>query len=315
MVIRRTHQCHFLLTSTAMNILDINFFFICCFPNTNFLFQVISLILSDIIGDPIGLIASGPTVKNSDDPSLPISILEKYKVKDILPISAVKLLESISKENDLKDEKLDFVSNFIIGNNMMALNAAASKASELGYTPFIMTNKLCGLANYVGKRIVHLVDASFLQEVDKVMHICEELNIDKESGTAVLEEIKNLKSGKYLCLLFGGETTVEVKGKGIGGRNQELALAASMELRKKASSIVILSAGTDGIDGPTDAAGAIATPFIVDISKKEGIDAGTFLYDNNSYTFYDSLQNGSWHVKIGHTGTNVMDIIIVLIKS
>lgn len=197
----------------------------------------------------------------------------------------------------------------------MALTAAASKAEELGYIPLIMTNKLCGLANYVGKRIVQLVDASLLQEVDKVINICEELNVDKQRGTAVLEEIKKLKSGKYLCLLFGGETTVEVKGKGIGGRNQELALAASIELCKKKSNIVVLSAGTDGIDGPTDAAGAIATPFIADISKKKGIDAESFLYDNNSYTFYDSLQNGLWHVKIGHTGTNVMDIIIVLIKS
>lgn len=231
-----------------------------------------------------------------------------------MPVSAVKLLENISTENDLKDEKLDFVSNFIIGNNMMALNAAASKASELGYVPLIMTNKLCGIANYVGKRIVQLVDASLLQEVDKVIHICEELNIDKQKGTALLEEIKNLKLGKYLCLLFGGETTVEVKGKGIGGRNQELALAVSIELCKNKSNVVVLSAGTDGIDGPTDAAGAIATPFIVDISKKKGIDAESFLYDNNSYTFYDSLQNGLWHVKIGHTGTNVMDIIIVLIK-
>lgn len=252
-------------------------------------------------------------MKNTDDPLLPMSIVKKYNIKDALPVSAVKLLERISEENDFKNENFDFVSNFIIGNNTMALNAASKKAAELGYATLIMTNKLCGLANHIGKRIVHLVYASLSQQAHEVIKICDELNIEKEKGIALLEETKKLSTEKCLCLLFGGETTVEVKGTGIGGRNQELALAGSIELYEKKSNIVILSAGTDGIDGPTDAAGAIATPFIIDRAKQAGMDAESFLNDNNSYKFYQSLQNGLWHVKIGHTGTNVMDVIIVLI--
>lgn len=251
-------------------------------------------------------------MKNTDDPTLPLSILQKYKVKDILPKSAVKLIEVTPPENRMMADNFDFVNNYVIGNNTMALNAAAEKATVLGYKSIIMTSKLNGIASKVGVKIVQLVDASLLQDGDEVIHICEELNIEKEKGSMLLEATKSTKG---ICLLFGGETTVEVKGKGIGGRNQELALAGSLKLCKRNSNVVMLSAGTDGIDGPTDAAGAIATRFLVEIAKKEGMDVEDFLNDNDSYNFYNKLHNGTWHVKIGHTGTNVMDIIVVLIKN
>lgn len=277
--------------------------------------QVVSLILSDIIGDPIDLIASGPTVKNSDDYHLPISIVEKYKIKDLIPSSVLQLLERNPTEN-VEEQGFKDVDNFIIGNNTVALNAAAGKATELQYNTIIMTNKLCGLATNVAKNIIQLIDAAFLDDCETVFNMCNELNIEKEKGGLLLDKIKILEDNAGLCMLFGGETTVEIKGTGVGGRNQELALTASLELynRKLKKKFVLLSAGTDGIDGPTDAAGAIATPFIVDTANKEGINAEKLLHNNDSYGFYNSVSNGSWHVKIGHTGTNVMDVIIVLVK-
>lgn len=276
---------------------------------------MVSLILSDIIGDPIDLIASGPTVQNCDDPKLALSIIEKYNIKNIIPQHAVQLLENNLTDDDSK-ESFDFVTNFVIGNNSVALKAAAERAAELQYQPIILTNKLCGLAADVAEKIVQLVGSVLSKDSYSVIETCKELNIEKEKGVTLLNKVKNLQTNTGLCLLLGGETTVEIKGDGKGGRNQELALAAALELhkRKLKSDIVLLSAGTDGIDGPTDAAGAIATASVVDMANKQGLDAQSFLDNNDSYVFYDSVCSGSWHVKIGHTGTNVMDVIIVLIK-
>lgn len=282
-----------------------------------FLLQIISLILSDIIGDPLSLIASGPTIENTDDPLLPMAIIEKYNIKNTLPLNAVKLLEDSEKQEKSQDENFDFVNNFIIGNNTIALKAAENIASEFQYDVIIMTSKLCGIASNVGCKIVKLVDAALQQNDNEAIKISEDLKIENEKVKDFLKHAKQLEEKcKGLCLLFGGETTVEVIGKGIGGRNQELALASAVELsnKKLKYDVVLLSAGTDGIDGPTDAAGAIATPFIVDAAQHEGKNAVSYLVDNNSYNFYHSLNNGLWHVKIGHTGTNVMDIILVLIK-
>ncbi|MGH0118385.1 UNVERIFIED_CONTAM: hypothetical protein FKN15_047790 [Acipenser sinensis] len=132
----------------------------------------------------------------------------------------------------------------------------------------------------------------------------------------VLEECR----GGALCLLSGGEPTVQLRGKGKGGRNQELALRVAVELAQGGSSlpaplgVAFLSGGTDGQDGPTDAAGAIADPLLVSEAREQGLDPAEFLDNNDSYTFFTRLSRGDRLIRTGLTGTNVMDVHLVLIQ-
>ncbi|KAG8186554.1 hypothetical protein JTE90_020857 [Oedothorax gibbosus] len=276
--------------------------------------SVISLILSDIIGNSIGMIASGPTVQNTDDPKLPISIIEKYNLRDQMPKSASQFLE-----NTLPTPHADFshVTNFIIGNNQMALEAAAQTAQKIGFHPIVITNELKGTASHVGKNLISTVISGLEGNIEAFKQNFAQLDLESDTRQTLLDNLKNAQNhGRKLCLLFGGETTVEVRGNGIGGRNQELALAAAVELHamKKKTNIVLLSAGTDGIDGPTPAAGAIAAALVVDFAKKEGLDPEMFLKNNDSYSFFSQVNEGRWLIQTGHTGTNVMDIIVILIN-
>ncbi|HET54424.1 MAG TPA: glycerate dehydrogenase, partial [Ignavibacteria bacterium] len=169
---------------------------------------------------------------------------------------------------------------FIIGNNLTALNAAKKKAEQLGFDSKIVNDKLVGEARSAGNEIAN--------------HIKNFLNIDKPT-----------------CFLFGGETTVTVKGNGLGGRNQELVLSALIEMKDIDRKFLLSSVGTDGRDGPTDAAGA----FINEQSWKKAIELNLkpekFLEENNSYNFFDSIGT---LIKTGSTGTNVMDIQIALLR-
>ncbi|PRD26203.1 UNVERIFIED_CONTAM: glyctk [Trichonephila clavipes] len=275
--------------------------------------EVISLVLSDIIGDPLGMIASGPTVQNTDNPSLAMSIIEKYKLHNQLPESVIQILTNTSVEN--QNESFSHVSNFIIGNNKTALNAAAKIAEDLDYDSFILTNKLTGIASNTGRNLILLITAALQNKFEFFNDIYEQLDLHSHLKETLFNYLNNFQNqNKKLCLLLGGETTVTVYGSGVGGRNQELALAAALELHKNKpdNNITLLSAGTDGIDGPTCAAGAIATISEIEEAKSKGLDPSAFLNNNDSYTFFSQL-NEQWLVKTGHTGTNVMDVIIILI--
>lgn len=264
------------------------------------------------------MIASGPTVQNTDDPKLPLSIIDKYNLRDQVPKSALQLLQNIPKEPTSQSKScFSHVHNFIIGNNQTALDAAAQRATIFNFHPIIITKELQGTANCVGKILISTVAAGLQQNMEVFNQNCDKLHLQPDSKNKLLDGLKDVQNQeRKLCLLFGGETTVEVTGTGIGGRNQELALAAAIELhvKKPTKYIVLLSAGTDGIDGPTPAAGAIATASLVDSAKDEGLDPASFLKNNDSYTFYSQVNNGKWLVQTGHTGTNVMDIIIILIS-
>ncbi|GIY61162.1 glycerate kinase [Caerostris extrusa] len=274
--------------------------------------KVISLILSDIIGDPIGMIASGPTVQNSDSPSLALSIIEKYDIVNQLPKSAMQILKNASNNNEIK-ENFSHVNNFIIGNNETALLAASHTANDLNYQSIILSNKLKGIASTTGKNLISLVTAVMQNKVQLCGEIIKKLELPSYSKDILLNNLLQDQKKKYL-FAFGGETTVEVHGSGIGGRNQELSLAAALELHvQKHCNIVLLSAGTDGIDGPTCAAGAIASTSLMEEALKKGLDPHSFLLNNNSYTFYSQVNDGQYLIKTGHTGTNVMDIIVILI--
>ena len=243
--------------------------------------KVISLIISDIIGDPLGFIASGPTYPDSTTYSDSKKILEKYDLWSKIPNSARNIIEDgISGKipETAKENNPVFVNviNEIIANNKIACEAASEKANILGYKPIILTTNLDGEAKEVGKYLV--------------------------------EKTKNyISNGKKIAFISGGETTVTIKGKGKGGRNQEMVLSTIRNLEKE--KIVFSSFATDGIDGICNAAGAIADGFSYSRSIVKKLDVKKYLDDNNSYEFFSSIED---IFLTGSTGTNVMDIQILI---
>ena len=246
---------------------------------------VVSLIISDVIGDPLDVIASGPTVPDSSTFSDAISIIRNYKIKDEIPERIYKILiEGFDRKRQetLKesDEILFRTKNIIVGNNILAPNIAKEKAESFGYESQIITNKLNGDVVDVAKYIVE-----------------------------VANRIKEKKNDKKTCLLFAGEPVVKVKGNGLGGRNQHLALITS-KLLKDLPGITILSAGTDGTDGPTDATGAVADSLTSANAINLNLDIEEYIKDFDSYNFFKKVGG---LIITGPTQTNVMDLMVVLI--
>jgi glycerate 2-kinase len=248
---------------------------------------VISLILSDVVGDSLDAIASGPTVP---DPSTFVDAqktLEKYNlwasapssVRKVLSDGAQGLLEETPKPGDCIFEK---VYNVLIGNNRIASQAAAGFLKSEGLKTIHFDEPLEGEARQVGKAL-----ASFANKVSDY----------------------SFSLPKPLAVVAGGETTVTVTGKGSGGRNQELELSAALNL-KDAQTVVIASLSTDGVDGPTNAAGAIVDGYSIKRSSQSSLDAEKFLADNNSYQFFAKLGDLLF---TGQTGTNVNDISVIVI--
>jgi hydroxypyruvate reductase/glycerate 2-kinase len=248
--------------------------------------KVISLILSDVIGDPLDVIASGPTSPDETTYGDAIHVIEKYGLRDNIPDHILHILMKGSEGNVPETPKRGYpvferVENIIIGSNKIATGAAAKKAMELRFDTTILTSELQGEAREVAKWLA-----------GKAMEIREQR-----------------AEGRKICLISGGETTVTVNGSGIGGRNMELALAFAIEIAGT-DGITLLSAGTDGTDGPTDAAGAIVNGQTIKKAKTKSLDPLVYLEHNDSYVFFKNT--GELFVT-GSTGTNVMDIQIVLI--
>ena len=248
--------------------------------------RVIALILSDVVGDDLDVIGSGPTVGDTSTFADAAQIFKKYRVVPAEAVAAriaAGIAGKIPETPRPEDAALRHVQNLIVGSNRQAIDAAAAKARELGYRTLILSTFIEG----------ETVDAA-------------------KTHAAIVKEI--LTSARPLrppaCVLSGGETTVTVRGAGLGGRNQEFVLAAVIALEGFAP-FTILSAGTDGIDGPTDAAGAIATDQTIPCARAQRIDPREFLKHNDSYHFFERV-NGL--IKTGPTGTNVMDIRAMLIR-
>ena len=242
---------------------------------------VVSLIISDIIGDPIDFIASGPTYPDFTTFSDATNIIRKYDLWDKLPVSARKIIEDgvngVISDTPKKDSSVfENIFNFIVANNKLACIAAEEKAEDLGYKTMLLTTSLDGEAKEVGKYLV---------------------------GKA-----KNYHTyAKKSVFISGGETTVTIKGDGRGGRNQEMVLSSVEDINE--SDIVFVSFATDGIDGMSDAAGAIADPFTYKKSLEKGLDLKKFLDNNDSYEFFRKIDD---FLITGATGTNVMDIQIII---
>jgi hydroxypyruvate reductase len=250
----------------------------------------VSLILSDVIGDPPESIASGPTAPDPTTFADAWGVIHRFGLVSRLPESVVTHLQAglegaVPETLKPGDPVFDRVSNIIIGNNMEALEAAATAAGGLGYSTLVLTSRLQGEAREVARAF-----AGIVQEI-------------RSSDVPV---------PKPACLLMGGETTVTVHGRGEGGRNQEFALAALLAMEAERGDYLIASCGTDGTDGPTDAAGAVATPAALAHARHADLDAGQFLRENDAHTFWKHV-NGL--IVTGPTGTNVMDLIVALIPA
>jgi glycerate 2-kinase len=248
---------------------------------------VIALILSDVIGNKIDSIASGPTAPDTTTFSDCLKIMQKYKLKDKIPPSIYEHLEKgiegkIKETPKPGDPIFKKVRNLIIGSNFLALKAAKQKAEDLGFNTMILSRLVSGDTTRAAVRHANL--AKGIQEKG-----------DPVSPPA--------------CLISGGETTVKIRGEGLGGRNQEFVLAGATKIRGRRN-VVMLSVGTDGTDGPTDAAGAICDGKTIKRALQKGFDAKQYLDNNDSYHFFQKLGD---LLKTGPTNTNVMDIHLILV--
>ena len=248
---------------------------------------ILNLILSDVVGDPLDFIASGPTVPDSTTFKDAVGILEKYELWEKAPPSIRKVLTEgekgiIPETPKAGDEAFKRVYNVVIGNNRIASQAACGCLKAEGLNPLLLTATMEGEARHVA-----VILASIGREVSV-------------SGNPL---------PKPAGIVAGGETTVTVTGKGLGSRNQEIALAAALKLKEQ-DGVVVASLSTDGIDGPTDAAGAIADGRTVARAFKLGLKTEEFLANNDSYHFFEKLGD---LVFTGPTGTNVNDVSVILV--
>jgi hydroxypyruvate reductase len=248
---------------------------------------LISLILSDVVGDPLDVIASGPTVGDPTTFEDCLEVLDRYALMGELPASVESHLQAglegkIPETPKPGDPIFTQTTSILVGTNLQALKAAAAEAEKLGYASLILSSLIEG-------------------DTAAAAHL----------HTALIREI--IRSGNPLprpaCLISGGETTVVVRGKGKGGRNQEFALEAALDL-EGLEGVCLLCGGTDGTDGPTDAAGAVVDGDTVARAQAKGLNPREFLKDNDSYHFFQLLDD---LLITGPTNTNVMDLRVALI--
>lgn len=250
---------------------------------------LITLILSDVIGEPLDIIASGPTVPDGSTFEDAYGVIKKYSLEYKVPNSVHKFLISGKdgkvEDNPKQGDKIfDNTQNVIVGSNKIALDAAQKKAAELGYNTIILSSLIEGECKEAAKFF-----------------------------TAIAKEVSRTDTpiAKPACVIAGGETTVTIKGDGLGGRNQEFALSSAIEIEGY-KDIIILSAGTDGTDGPTEVTGAIVDSNTCNVAReKHNMCPQEYMDKNDSYHFFSKIDQ---HLTTGPTLTNVMDVMIALIK-
>ena len=248
---------------------------------------VVSFILSDVIGDAVDIIGSGPTAPDSSTFADCLSIIEEYGVGKMIPGVVRGFLQKgaageAAETPKAGDPIFHNVQNLIVGNNRFALSAAKERAETLGYHALVLSNSVDGEAKKVG---------------------VDHADIAKDVLTG------HGRVNRPACIISGGETTVTIEGDGLGGRNQEFALAAAVEIDGMAG-VVVLGGGTDGTDGPTDAAGAIVDGTTLQRAREKGLDARDYLQRNDSYPLLKTVGD---LLVTGPTLTNVMDLRLVLV--
>jgi hydroxypyruvate reductase len=241
---------------------------------------VLALVLSDVIGDPLDVIASGPTAPDPTTYADALAILERFGLRAKVPRAVVEHLDRGARGEIPETPKADDpvfrrVQNRVIGNNHLVVEAAVREAEALGFRVAFVTSALGGEAREVAKEFCGLATAA----------------------------------SPPACLVAGGETTVTVKGNGIGGRCQEFALAGALSLEGM-NDVLLLAAGTDGTDGPTDAAGAFADGNTMTKAARRNLDARASLESNDSYRFFSDLGD---LITTGPTSTNLLDLYLLLV--
>ncbi|MBI3286989.1 MAG: glycerate kinase [Chloroflexi bacterium] len=247
---------------------------------------VISLILSDVVGDPLDVIASGPTVPDPTTYADAWRVIEKYGLQIVLPGSILDHLGagrggSVEETPKPGDPIFERVHNVIVGNNRQAALGALEAAHQLGFNPLLLTTYLEGEAREAGRWVAGLAKA-----------------LARDEGPIA----------RPACLILGGETTVTLRGSGVGGRNQELALAAAIALEGYPD-VLVVACSTDGTDGPTDAAGAMVDGETVARARQLGLDPEGYLANNDTYHFFKALDD---LIVTGPTRTNVNDLVLIL---
>lgn len=248
--------------------------------------KLICLILSDVVGDPLDVIASGPTVPDPSTFNDALTILERYQISDQIPLSIMDHLNlgrdgKVVETTKPGEPIFSRVNNLIVGSNRTATHAALQQAQLEGFNTSILSNYIQGEASQVGK-----VFAAILHQMTNA----------------------NQPLPRPACVVVGGETTVTIQGDGLGGRNQEIALSAVRDLAGL-NDIALITLATDGGDGPTDAAGAVVTGETYQRAQVQNLDPLTFLANNNSYNFFKPLDD---LLLTGPTQTNVNDIAFLL---
>lgn len=252
---------------------------------------LLALVLSDVVGDDLDAIASGPTVPDPSSFDDAVGIIRRYGLEEALPKAAMQhllkgqagLVPDSPKPGDAAFIK---AKTLVVGSNRLALLAAEAKAKQLGYNSLLLTSRLEGEAREA---------AMFFLAMAKDI------------------AVSGFPAKKPACLIAGGETTVTLKGSGKGGRNQEMALAFLAALGrnpKDGNGLTFLSAGTDGNDGPTDAAGAAVSLELYERAVMQGLKPEAALANNDSYSFFEKAGG---HIKTGPTNTNVCDIQLLLV--
>jgi hydroxypyruvate reductase len=242
---------------------------------------MLTLVLSDVVGNPLDAIASGPTVPDTSTWTEAAAIFDRFRLWDQVPqVVADRLRAGLPDTPKPGDPLFASTQTVLVGSNLLACQAAAAEAERHGLKSIVLTTYVEGEAREVGR-----VLAGLLREVDASGH----------------------PLARPCCLIAGGETTVTIRGAGLGGRNQEVALAAAFPLRG-VPNVVLASVGTDGNDGPTDAAGAWVDGSTLQRAIDAGLDAGRFLAENDSYHFFERLDQ---LIKTGPTNTNVNDIYLL----
>lgn len=258
--------------------------------------ETIALVLSDVMGDDLDIIASGPTVPDASTWKDVGGIFERFGLFASLPGSVVRTVReglSGTRPETPKpgDPLFNSCSTFLVGTNYQAILEATRKSEERGYRTIVLSTRLQGEAREIAK-----IFSGISQDI--IMH--------------------GIPGHAPLCVIAGGETTVTLRGKGKGGRNQEMALSVLNELEhfpkalsQELSRVLFLSASTDGNDGPTDAAGAYADYGALENARELGLVPESFLAENDSYSFFDKTGG---LLRIGLTGTNVCDIQLLIVR-
>ncbi len=249
---------------------------------------VVNLMLSDVVGDKTDVIASGPFTPDCSTYQQAFDILDRYRLHDIPETIKKHLTDGLNGkiQETPKPDAAEFerVYHYIIGSNILALEAARQQAIRLGYNTLILSSMIEGETKEVAR-----THSAIAKEIIKTGHPIE----------------------APACIISGGETTVTLQGQGRGGRNQEFCLSAAIDITELPARVAILSGGTDGDDGPTDAAGAIVDPFTVKRGESVNAPALRYLSDNDAYSFFRKTDD---LLLTGPTGTNVMDVRLVLVR-